>query len=224
VGKVVLVYSEPFATRRELSFLEKIVKKKKDEKSLGFGYVSLAKTLNSSGLEYLPVLGNDYDGRYKDLVHIISGVDVKSDCSLVNENEVDKIAQDYIWVKEQYGVYGICFGYQILMVVNGQKIFKMDQKKNYSKFQLNKKSEKNNHLGKRNKKKYSVVVSHLDCGLFAPEGFRIESKRDNIIYKMVNWNMGHIGVQYHPEMNGQGKKEIVKDISNLLYIKEKYKL
>jgi GMP synthase-like glutamine amidotransferase len=205
VDHVVLVYSNPLAKRNDLGDLEKAVRKKRRLKG-SFGYVELASVLLSNGIEYEPVLGRMYRGENQGLVHVISGVPQETPFSLSDDRNRARVHEDYAWVRDTYGVYGICMGSQILTSIWGGEIFNLNEKRIFNRYRMKWGNGSKAHLN----------ACHGDGAYDVPEGFIPLRKRGGVVYKMANWTMGHIGVQYHPEMNGEGIREMMTDIRRLI--------
>jgi GMP synthase-like glutamine amidotransferase len=208
MDEVVLVNTDPLATRKRLGDLEKIIHKNIQNLNGEYGYVTVARGLRSEGIDYIPVLGNDYQGHFKNHVHLVTGVPVNTPYSLSEETQRDGIINDYSWMLDHYGVYGICMGFQIMTTLWGEDIKRLKNKQAYSKLVLSSKWTK--------KKKLKCTANHLDASDHCPAGFVVLAQRKGIIYKIANWNMGHIGVQYHPEFNRNGRIEMIRDILYLM--------
>ncbi|MCF7861978.1 hypothetical protein K9M79_07090 [Candidatus Woesearchaeota archaeon] len=213
---VVLVNSNPFASKKDLGCLERIVRK--NHRSIDFGYVKVARALLSDDIDYIPVVGRNYHGEHSNLIHVITGVPLKTPYSLINEDQVSRILRQYSWVNKQPGVYGICMGLQILASLKGKPITRLTNQQVFNKYTLWNKWDK--------WKKSKVRTCHRD-GIACRSLDELDSYRFNIlasrrtadnyiIYKFADWYMGHIGVQYHPELNKCGRVEFIRDIRYLM--------
>ena len=161
--------------------------------------------------------------KIKDVNQSIKGIILSG--GPLNVFQINKYSFDKKMLEQNIPVLGICFGHQILSIINGGRV---KQSKNRE-FGLANVYKKNNSLLTHNffinKKPKKVWMSHADQVSKLPKNFKVVASSSNSKFAIVeNKLKKFFGVQFHPEVTHtqDGKKLISNFIFLICKIKKNW--
>ena len=143
----------------------------------------------------------------------------------LNVYQIKKYRFDKKILELDIPILGICFGHQILSVINGGKV-KQSKHREFGLANIHKKNNSlltNNFFG--NKKMKKVWMSHADQVSKLPKNFKVIASSTNSKYAIVENKLKRFyGIQFHPEVTHteNGKKLIGNFIFLICGIKKNW--
>jgi GMP synthase (glutamine-hydrolysing) len=139
---------------------------------------------------------------------IISGAPI-----LLSKMDVEPVKKKFQFIAElNIPILGICFGHQVLALVNGANVFLGPEVRKPVEIEILTTSE----LFSGFENQVLFVQDHTE-GIDLPDNFSLLAKsKDYTVEAMKHKSKPHYGVQFHPEVSGENGIKLFKNFISLI--------